>query len=58
MTILNYLKLLAIGSLVAAAIANPVERRFENDDDDTPLPLVIWHGKRAINRQPETQSTY
>ncbi|SPQ25393.1 17347551-0a19-473c-95bb-0e093a496657 [Thermothielavioides terrestris] len=37
------LTLLAIGLLVATSIAKPVERRFE-DEDDTPLPLVIWHG--------------
>ncbi|KAK4149750.1 Alpha/Beta hydrolase protein [Chaetomidium leptoderma] len=46
MAILNHLKLLVIGSLITASIAKPVERRFDDvdDDDDTPLPLVIWHG--------------
>jgi palmitoyl-protein thioesterase len=48
MAILTSLRLLALGSLIATSIAKPVERRFEDgDDDDTPLPLVIWHGKLA-----------
>jgi palmitoyl-protein thioesterase len=55
MAIVKHLKLLVIESLFAAAIAKPVERRFESggDDDDTPLPLVIWHGKRAFRRPTE-----
>ncbi|KAK4099269.1 alpha/beta-hydrolase [Parathielavia hyrcaniae] len=45
MAILGRLRLLLIGSLITASIANPVERRhLDNDEDDTPLPLVIWHG--------------
>ncbi|KAK4041612.1 Alpha/Beta hydrolase protein [Parachaetomium inaequale] len=46
MAIVKHLKLLVVGSLIAAVIAKPVERRFEagDEDDDTPLPLVIWHG--------------
>lgn len=50
MAIRNQLKLLfTAGSLVAAAFATPVQKRFTDDDDDddndTPLPVVIWHGK-------------
>ncbi|KAK4239008.1 Alpha/Beta hydrolase protein [Achaetomium macrosporum] len=45
MAILYSLRLLAIGSLLTSSVAKPVERRLENGgDDDTPLPLVIWHG--------------
>ncbi|KAL2177748.1 Alpha/Beta hydrolase protein [Thermothelomyces heterothallicus CBS 202.75] len=47
MAIVKGVKLLVLGSLIAASIAKPLERRFESgddDDDDTPLPLVIWHG--------------
>ncbi|KAK4224638.1 Alpha/Beta hydrolase protein [Podospora fimiseda] len=47
MAIRNHLRLLlTAGSLLATAFASPLERRFEddNDDDDTPLPVVIWHG--------------
>lgn len=40
-------QLLIAGSLLAASLAKPVERRFDSGDDDTPLPLVIWHGKRS-----------
>ncbi|KAL2019868.1 hypothetical protein VTK56DRAFT_9130 [Thermocarpiscus australiensis] len=47
MAILNQLKLLLVtGSLLTATFAKPLERRFKNadEDDETPLPLVIWHG--------------
>lgn len=39
--------LFTAGSLLAAAFANPLVKRLEDDDDDddTPLPVVIWHGK-------------
>lgn len=51
MTIRNQLKLLVTaGSLIAASLANPVQRPLtHNDDDDendTPLPVVIWHGRQ------------
>ncbi|KAL2260609.1 hypothetical protein VTK26DRAFT_5328 [Humicola hyalothermophila] len=41
---LNFRRLFVAGSLVTAAIAGPLERRSDDSDDDTPLPLVIWHG--------------
>ncbi|KAK3899656.1 Alpha/Beta hydrolase protein [Staphylotrichum tortipilum] len=41
---LNPLRLLVIGSLITASIAKPLERRLDDGEDDTPLPLVIWHG--------------
>jgi palmitoyl-protein thioesterase len=45
MAFVRALRLLTVGSLIAASVAKPVDPRFENgDDDDTPLPLVIWHG--------------
>jgi palmitoyl-protein thioesterase len=45
MAIVKQLRLLVIGSLLTAAIAKPVHLRSDDgDDDDTPLPLVIWHG--------------
>ena len=51
MAISKKLKLLfTSGSLIAAALASPVgllQKVVNNDDDDiddTPLPLVIWHG--------------
>lgn len=47
MAIYSHLKLLfTAGSLLTAAVANPLNKRFDDDDDDTPLPLVIWHGER------------
>ena len=48
MAISKQLKLLfTSGSLIAAALASPVQKPLSSDDDidDTPLPLVIWHGK-------------
>ncbi|KAK0714544.1 Alpha/Beta hydrolase protein [Lasiosphaeris hirsuta] len=36
--------LLTAGSLLATALATPLQKRLSDDDDDTPLPLVIWHG--------------
>ena len=47
MALYNNLRLLlTAGSLLTAAFANPLPKRLEDeDDDDTPLPLVIWHGK-------------
>ena len=47
MAISKQLKLLLTsGSLIAAALASPVQKPLNDDDiDDTPLPLVIWHGK-------------
>jgi palmitoyl-protein thioesterase len=51
MAIAKQLRLLVIGSLLTAAIAKPVHSRLDDgDDDDTPLPLVIWHGKHAFLR--------
>ncbi|KAK1749503.1 palmitoyl-protein thioesterase [Echria macrotheca] len=46
MAILSQTKLLlTVGSLLSAALANPVAKRSDDDDDnDTPLPVVIWHG--------------
>ncbi|KAK0636796.1 Alpha/Beta hydrolase protein [Bombardia bombarda] len=48
MAIRNQLKLLfTAGSLITAALANPInqnQKSLADDDDDTPLPLVIWHG--------------
>ncbi|KAL2130575.1 hypothetical protein VTI74DRAFT_6220 [Chaetomium olivicolor] len=46
MAILSTLMLLVTaGSLLTACLAKPVSRPFGADDeDDTPLPLVIWHG--------------
>ena len=41
----NHLKfLLTAGSLLTATVANPLNKRSDDDEDDTPLPLVIWHG--------------
>ncbi|KAK0643787.1 Alpha/Beta hydrolase protein [Cercophora newfieldiana] len=38
-------KLFTAGLLLTGALANPLKRRTDDDeDDDTPLPLVIWHG--------------
>jgi len=46
MAIRNQLKALVIsGSLLLAALTKPVDVRFDDDTDDTPLPVVIWHGK-------------
>ncbi|KAK3324521.1 Alpha/Beta hydrolase protein [Cercophora scortea] len=45
MAIRNQLKLLlTAGSLITTALAGPVQKTAHDDDDDTPLPLVIWHG--------------
>ncbi|KXX79733.1 Palmitoyl-protein thioesterase 1 [Madurella mycetomatis] len=47
MAILSGLRLLVTtGSLLTASLAKPLAQRFDDgsDDDDTPLPLVIWHG--------------
>ncbi|KAH6632417.1 Alpha/Beta hydrolase protein [Chaetomium tenue] len=44
MAFVGALRLLAVGSLITASVAKPIEPRFQNDNDDTPLPLVIWHG--------------
>lgn len=55
MAIVTQLRRLVFGSLIAASIAKPLERRFDggdDDDDDTPLPVVIWHGKNVLLRQP------
>lgn len=42
-------KLLTLGSLVVSSVAlpsSPSQRPLGDDDDnDTPLPLIIWHGK-------------
>jgi hypothetical protein len=48
MELLRQLRLLlAIAPLISYSVAVPatqnVQTRFE-DNDDTPLPLVIWHG--------------
>lgn len=53
MAIYSHLKLLlTAGSLLAAAVANPLNKRFDDDDDDdTPLPLVIWHGEMLLSSQ-------
>lgn len=50
MAISKQLKLLfTSGSLIAAALASPVQKPLSDDDiDDTPLPLVVWHGKSEI----------
>lgn len=48
---LQQLKHLAVfGALAASALASPTARdkparKWGDDDDDTPLPLVIWHGE-------------
>ncbi|KAK3379037.1 Alpha/Beta hydrolase protein [Lasiosphaeria ovina] len=45
MAIRNQLRLLlTAGSLVTAAVANPLPKPLGDDTDDLPLPLVIWHG--------------
>ncbi|KAK4182571.1 Alpha/Beta hydrolase protein [Podospora australis] len=46
MAIITQLRLLlTAGSLLATSFASPLEKRFgDDDDDDTPLPVVIWHG--------------
>ncbi|KAK3352203.1 Alpha/Beta hydrolase protein [Lasiosphaeria hispida] len=36
--------LLTAGSLLTTALATPLQKPLNDDDDDTPLPLVIWHG--------------
>jgi palmitoyl-protein thioesterase len=43
MAFVRALRLLAVGSLIAASVAKPLAHRFEHGDD-TPLPVVIWHG--------------
>lgn len=50
MAISKQLKLLfTSGSLIAAALASPAQKPLSDDDiDDTPLPLVIWHGKTDV----------
>jgi hypothetical protein len=46
MAIRNHLTALVIaGSLLSAALTKPLDVRFSDDTDDTPLPVVIWHGK-------------
>lgn len=48
MAIRNQLRLfLVAGSLLTASLAKPVERPFDDSDDDTPLPVLIWHGERT-----------
>lgn len=49
MALLRHLKLLAtVVPLVVASVIVPapqnVHKRAPEDDDDTPLPVVIWHG--------------
>ncbi|KAK5654545.1 hypothetical protein OQA88_7174 [Cercophora sp. LCS_1] len=46
MAISRQLKLLfTAGSLLSAAFAKPAQKILDGDDDnDTPLPVVIWHG--------------
>lgn len=43
-------RLLTFGSLLASTIAFPSSQRplQDDDDDDTPLPLIIWHGQYNI----------
>ncbi|KAM0321829.1 hypothetical protein ACHAQA_009926 [Verticillium albo-atrum] len=41
---LTALNLLALGSLVQASKQNPSTAVAADADDDTPLPLIIWHG--------------
>lgn len=40
-------KLLTLGSLATFAVALPGSQKplGEDDDNDTPLPLIIWHGE-------------
>lgn len=40
-------KLLTLGSLATFAIALPGSQRplGDDEDNDTPLPLIIWHGE-------------
>ena len=53
MAISSQLKLLLTAGLLAArSVAVPSQRTLEDDDDDTPLPLVIWHGMLASHRSP------
>ncbi|KAI6353753.1 hypothetical protein MCOR25_008896 [Pyricularia grisea] len=44
MSLSYYLKHLFLGSLVTSTLARPQQKPLANDDDDTPLPVVIWHG--------------
>ncbi|KAK0620573.1 Alpha/Beta hydrolase protein [Immersiella caudata] len=38
-------QLFTAGLLLTGAFANPLHKRTDDDeDDDTPLPVVIWHG--------------
>ena len=47
-------QLFTAGLLLTGALANPLTRRTDDDeDDDTPLPLVIWHGSSILNTPPE-----
>lgn len=40
-------KLLTLGSLATFAVALPGSQRplGDDEDNDTPLPLIIWHGE-------------
>ncbi|KAL1843203.1 hypothetical protein VTJ49DRAFT_2754 [Mycothermus thermophilus] len=44
MAVVNPLRLFLVGSLLGSALAKPVQVALDDEDDDTPLPLVIWHG--------------
>lgn len=43
-------KLLTVGCLIVSSVALPSlpsqQPLGDDDDNDTPLPLIIWHGKR------------
>lgn len=43
-------KLLTLGSLATSAVALPSSQRpiGDEDDNDTPLPLIIWHGEPTL----------
>lgn len=44
-------KLLTLGSLATFAVALPGSQRTlgDDEDNDTPLPLIIWHGKQPAS---------
>lgn len=64
MAVLSGLRLLVTtGSLLTASLAKPLAGHFDDgSDDDTPLPLVIWHGNGTLNpglfRKPKISNGY
>jgi len=43
-------RLFVAGFLLSAALARSLTKFDDDEDDDTPLPLVIWHGRSPTSR--------